>query len=331
MFIKWYRITQINLINMINSFDDYLNNCKSCNLHPKMESIYEKFPNDITNFENTIFYGPSGSGKYTQVLRSICKYSKSELKYEKKMQLQIASGKNSFSIKISDIHYEVDMSLLGCNSKNVWHDIYSQIVDVIKTKKQKYGIIICIDFERTQLDLLDIFYNYMQNNKFGNNYFIKFVLITTSVCFIPSNILNCCQLISVPKPSKITLKKCGISTCAYEITSLNLKNALFNTEKLNTIDNNICNKLISEITNKKRSLSQIREHLYSLLTYNLDIHKCVWYISESLVRDGYIKESDISILYLDLFSFLQLYNNNYRPIYHLESFALKLIRIVDNE
>ena len=49
-----------------------------------MEKIFQKFPNKLNQLKNIIFFGPSGTGKYTQMLKSIKKYSPTELKYEKK-------------------------------------------------------------------------------------------------------------------------------------------------------------------------------------------------------------------------------------------------------
>ena len=92
-------------------------------------------PSSIHSLKNLIYYGPSGVGKYTQMLKLLKKYSPSELKYEKK--ITVVYNKEQFFFKISDIHYEVDMSLLGCNSKLLWHDIYQQIVDSISAKPNK--------------------------------------------------------------------------------------------------------------------------------------------------------------------------------------------------
>ena len=123
-------------------FEEYIVSNQKINLHPKLESVFLKnFPESIQQLKNVIFYGPSGVGKYTQVLRSIKKYSPSELKYEKK--LSIVFNKQVYYFKISDIHYEIDMSILGCNSKLLWHDIYQQIIDIISAKPEKNGIIVC--------------------------------------------------------------------------------------------------------------------------------------------------------------------------------------------
>jgi hypothetical protein len=119
-------------------FEEYVNENMKMNLHPKLNKIYDKFPETLYELKNLIFFGPKGTGKYTQMLKSIKKYSPSELKYEKK--ISITYNKQPFFFKISDIHFEIDMSLLGCNSKLLWHEIYQQIIDIISTKTEKMGM-----------------------------------------------------------------------------------------------------------------------------------------------------------------------------------------------
>jgi hypothetical protein len=125
-------------------FEEYITTNQNLNLHPKLDKVFKKFPNSIQDFKNIIFYGPSGIGKYTQMLKCIKRYSPSELKYEKKISINF--NKVQYFLKISDIHYEVDMSLLGCNSKLIWHEVYQQIIDIISAKIDKSGIIVCKNF-----------------------------------------------------------------------------------------------------------------------------------------------------------------------------------------
>ena len=170
-------------------FDEYNTAIQEYNLHPKLTKVFSKFPSSIEKLGNLIYYGPSGVGKYSQMLRSIQKYSPSHLKYEKK--LSITYDKKQYFFKISDIHYEVDMSLLGCNSKLLWHDIYLQIVDIISAKTEKSGIIICKYFHEIHSELLENFYSYMQQNA-ASSIDLKFILISEHISFIPDSILNCC-------------------------------------------------------------------------------------------------------------------------------------------
>ena len=101
-------------------YDDYLARESESPLHPKLATLYKSFPDNIRDFNNIIFYGPKGVGKYTQMLKSIEKYSPSNLKYDKKI-IYAYNSKSTYILKISDIHFEVDMSLLGCNSKALWN------------------------------------------------------------------------------------------------------------------------------------------------------------------------------------------------------------------
>jgi hypothetical protein len=68
-------------------FEEYINENNRINLHPKLDKIYERFPKSIVDLKNVIFFGASGTGKYTQMLKFIKKYSPTELKYEKKISL----------------------------------------------------------------------------------------------------------------------------------------------------------------------------------------------------------------------------------------------------
>ena len=112
-------------------FEDYIKNNKNNSLHKNEIILY----NDIHKLDNLIIYGAPGIGKYTYTLSIIKNLSPSQLKYEKK--IVVSYNKTLYYFKISDIHYEVDMSLLGCNSKLLWHEIYNQIVDSILSKNEK--------------------------------------------------------------------------------------------------------------------------------------------------------------------------------------------------
>ena len=84
-----------------------------------------------------------------RALYNIKKYSPTELKYERKMNIVIGKGKGkNYNIKISDIHFEIDMSLLGCNAKALWNELYYHILDIISTRPKASGIIICKNFHK---------------------------------------------------------------------------------------------------------------------------------------------------------------------------------------
>jgi hypothetical protein len=310
-------------------FEEYINENNRENLHPKLDKVYVKFPPSINDLKNIIFFGPSGNGKYTQMLKSIKKYSPTELKYEKKISLTY--NKQQYLFKISDIHYEVDMSLLGCNSKLLWHDLYLQFVDIISAKTNKSGIIVCKYFHDIHAELLDNFYSYMQKN-ITLSVDLKFIILTEEISFIPDNILNCCEIINVARPSKTAYVKCINKKLFNNLKLENISNIKFlhlNNDELMTQHDLICNKLITHLLDINNiHFLKLREIIYDIFIYNLDITECVWYILSTFINQNKIKREHLSNILLKTYCFFQYYNNNYRPIYHVENYMLYLASII---
>lgn len=309
-------------------FKDYIKSSETVQLHPGLKELYEKtFPERLSSFKNVIFYGPPGVGKYTQMLTSIKRYSPSGLKYEKK--ITVTFNKSDYYFKLSDIHYEVDMSLLGCNSKMLWNDMYNQIIDIISIKHEKVGIILCKNFNEINSELLEVFYSYIQKHPFID---LKFIILTEDIGFIPDNIVKTCRVIRVPRPTKERYES---------VLSLNQETkhniVPINTSQITNIKNIevrpfseiLCNKIIESILNiEDLKFQDVRTKLYEIFIYNLNCTNCIWYIIEELVKKKRLKDRDMPDVFIKIYSFLQYYNNNYRPIYHLESIIFYLVKKV---
>jgi len=310
-------------------FEDYITENQRVNLHPKLNKIFENFPTKLIDLKNIIFYGPNGVGKYSQMLKSIKKYSPTDLKYEKK--ISVSYNKQQYFFKISDIHYEIDMSLLGCNSKLLWHEIYLQIIDIISAKSDKSGIFVCKNFHEIHSELLENFYSYMQNNT-ALLIDLKFVIITKELSFIPDNILNCCEVIHIGRPTMTNYVKCIKNKLPNNIeleNITNIKNLHFYNENLMTPYKIICNKIIDVIINiDTMNFLKFRDMIYDILIYNLDISECIWYILFVIIKKNILKQEHISGTLIKTYCFFQYYNNNYRPIYHLENYLLNLAKII---
>jgi len=336
-------------------FDDYLVSHDKHSLHPALQDVYKTFPPALSDLKNIIFYGPHGVGKYTQMLAAIRRYSPTELKYEKKISVNY--NKNTYFFKISDVHFEVDMSLLGCHSKLLWNEVYTQIVDIILAKAENCGIIVCKYFHEIHSELLDTFYSYMQTfNTPAVN--LKFIILTEELSFIPDNIMNCCQLIKVPRPSRTlysgcvhmerlregehsttTRSKTEVGATSTKLSKdINLSDIsnikILHTNSMQQImrpHEVICDKIIEQIMNMNDvNFLLLRDILYDMFIYSLDIVECVWYILGKLVGSGKINHDQLSDVLIKTYSFLQHYNNNYRPIYHLESYVCNLMQTVHN-
>jgi hypothetical protein len=158
-------------------------------------------------------------------------------------------------------------------------------------------------------------------------------LITEHLSFIPDSIINCCEIIQVPRPSKINYNKClknklQPSFKLEEISNIKNVNSIIN-ENLMQPYKIICNKIIDVIINiKNYQLLKMRELVYDMFIYNLNVDQCIWYIICTLVINGSISQENMSKMMIKTYTFFQYYNNNYRPIYHLENYILFLSSIV---
>ena len=319
------------------TFDDYLTEHNSIDFHPELtEKFHRKLPEIKEKMGHLMFCGPSGTGKYTQALKTVKKYSPSELKYEKKLFLN--SDKYNYAYKISDIHYEIDFALLGCNAKLIWHELFLQIVDIISMSNIKYGIILCKNFHTIHTELLPIFYSYMQ--QYNNSFLpfqIRYILISEQVSFIPNNVMNLVKTVNVKRPNDdIYYDYLKVPRDIDKSFVLNLKESkLLNLVKEDQevpdeIFDIICGEIKKKMDNfKKTTLSEFREQIYDILVYNLDFVEVLWEILSQYVQEDVIKSSDLEQIIEPIYGQIKQYNNNYRPIYHLENILLNIVKIKD--
>ena len=303
----------------INNIDEI----KKKPLH-KIDKIKNNMPKNINDMSNLIIYGPSGIGKYSQMLYLIQQYSDSLLKYQNKITIEF--NKENYYFKISDIHYEIDMNVLGCNSKSLWNTVFTNIVDIINTKDKKYGIIVCKNFHNINNELLNVFYSYLKYS----NITLKFILISEHISFINKNILNHFSIINLSRPSVYMYNKYYPNVTKENIDSINsITNLIYNNFSLMNTNIKITNELIEYINNYENlDFLELREKIYNLLTYNINIESSVYYILEYYINNKKINNNNITNIIIKTCIFFQYYNNNYRPIFHLENFILYLIKVI---
>lgn len=75
---------------------------------------------------------------------------------------------------------------------------------------------------------------------------------------------------------------------------------------------------------------EFRELIYDLLTYNIDITNSIQYILFKLLADTEIDQTKINNILDHLFISIKYYNNNYRPIYHIENILLYITATIHN-
>tara|TARA_B110000285_G_C15095256_1_gene601582 strand:+ start:173 stop:1180 length:1008 start_codon:yes stop_codon:yes gene_type:complete len=304
-------------------FQDYLKQKEKYNVHEPINTSIGPFIN------HTIIYGPCGSGKYSESLQLIQNYSKTNLKMEKKMEYQTEKG--TFFYKISDIHFEIDIDLLGCNAKQNLTDIFIQITEIVVLRPERKGIILCKNFDKIHIEIVNLFYNFLYYEKTCNipNIELKFVILTNTISFLPYNILNICDIICLHKPNSMEYTKLlEVNTentdrsdiSDYEFTNLKelyyYKKTPNHTDNFDTITTNIIQFILN--CNNKTDLCEFREILYDILTYNIDIEECFYFVLCHFIENKYLNSNRVSHIIQLLNNNMKYYNNNYRPIYHIE-------------
>lgn len=319
-------MTTHNIINT-NTFNETIHLNSKNNLHSELDDIITCLPNNINNLKNIILYGAPGIGKYTQALKIVSKYSPSYLNYEKKINLHI--NKINYNFKLSDIHIEIDIELLGCNAKSLWNEIINQLIYIALSKNNKKFIIICKNFQEIHYDLRENFYVYSQSHRNTPVKFI-FILLTTQLSIIPDDIKSMSLLLPIKRPNNKNYK----DTIHYKKNDIDFKQ-ISNIKELELYSkqshyyNNLIELLINDIENyKTMQFSIIRDHLYNLLVYNLNIHACFTQIIFSILKKYNLSDKKLYKFFTNLYVSLKLYNNNYRSIYHLELLIIQIVELI---
>jgi hypothetical protein len=248
----------------------------------------------------------------------------------------------SYTYAMSDVHYEVDMALLGCNSKMMWSEIFLQITDMVSVKPEKRGVIVCKNFHMIHNELLDVFYSYMQKRR-APLAGVSFMLLTEHLGFVPDDIADSSYVVSVPRPSRERMEEMCVRNLARnekEVRArvarimcelepehiVNLKEiyAFASMESASEIPKDVFNIVCDNIINLMRgahslALPAFRDAVYDILVYNLDVSECVWYVLCYFVRSGQLASArKMTEITRSFAPFLKYRNNNYREIFHLE-------------
>ena len=243
---------------------------------------------------NIIVYGNNVLNNYVFTLMNLKPLSKSKLKYSRRVAISYKGEDILFNI--SDIHFEVDFEILGVNQYNIFLTLFQHIKENIISDKELFYIV-CLNFQDIKLELMKIFYSFMNENN------IRIIILTNEITFICDKIFQ----------------------------SSFIKKIKGEHSHINKSKENLIATITKIIVQDKISLFQLREQLYTFLTLNYRIHDCFSTIIFKLIEIKYIQEDNIHLVLKTYNKFTEKYNNNYRPIYHLESFILFLINLKNKQ
>tara|TARA_Y100000816_G_C25872925_1_gene455601 strand:+ start:59 stop:616 length:558 start_codon:yes stop_codon:yes gene_type:complete len=174
---------------------------------------------------------------------------------------------------------------------------------------------------------------------------IFFILHTEDIGFLPRQIIELSNIVRVAKPLKkyieniekentkeknknlLNLIKSNKSSRKKPLTNnyVNLKNIQNNCDI--DVYNVFIERYINIINDSSNNIQEIRDLIYDVLTFNINIIKFTYYLLNKLENNKIIEmNQDILINIFDLFS---LYEKHYRPVFHLEKFLVKLLIIIN--
>ena len=365
-----------------SKFDEYIARVDEFNFHPSLYQAEQQQHQEIiksgeqppsttppaeNNKNPLIFYGPCGCGKYSQMLYWIAPYSPSRLKHQYRMS--VTYNKQIYCYLFSDVHFEIDMALLGCNAKQMWHEIYLQIIDIVSARVSVSAcprqFVVLKNFHEIHSELLEVFYNYMQQQPASisaantASKCIQYVFLTEHLSFIPNQITSFARVIPVRRPTpecfnllpKMTsnqrqsqeqkaeqknMEDLPSPTCITNLKECALLRRL--TPSAYPVDafNVVCDSIISFIVQQsvQSNYSEFREALYDILIYNINVGECIWYILQHVVflqqqqQQPRHQQKQTSIVIAATFEFFKYYNNNYRPIFHLEKVVCLICKVM---
>jgi len=246
---------------------------------------------EIPDTKHLIVYGNNNINNYCYTLNVLKNKSQTQLKYSRR--IAIHHNTDDILFNISDVHIEVDFDLLGVSEYNIFLELFRHVKDNVAINKKGFYIV-CLNFQSIKQELLSIFYTFLDEDS------INFILLTTKVSFIYDEILK-----------QTMIKKINGNS---SIESPNM-------------EKNVAVLASFIMKDKKKSFFDLREIIYKFLVLNLDIHDGLHQLLAILIEEEYITLSEINKVLKEYTSFMSKYNNNYRPIYHIESYIVFLINL----
>lgn len=303
-------------------------------VHSYINRIFKEYQIKLLNDKHYhfIFHGPCGIGKYSQVLLFLSMLSPTKLEYEKKIIIHKQKNQDII-LKVSDIHIEIDLSTLGCNAKQLWNEIYNHIQDLTQYKTSTIRYVVCKNLHKIHPELLDVIYYYIQNQL---HYSLKFILISECISFLPEYMLNVFEILSFRRPSIVSYKQ----HTHFDHKHTDLKDIetllkfpledkkIYIKEYYHGISKELLQYIIKPDSSK---IYELRDHIYKMLIYNVNIHHCLFYILENLIYLDKIDNNNIIEIVNKLVSFYKTYYNNYRSIFHIESVIIQILLIVNRK
>lgn len=330
-------------------FDEYLRVAALAPWHPELKcAVFARAPATLAECPHLLFHGVAGAGKYTQALVFLERYSPSRLSVVKKMVVPISgsgddgwgcggsrggsSGGGSaeeMQVRRSDVHFEVDLSLLGCNTKTLWPILHAHMLETVASGVVGGGsgvaVVLCKKFHELPRECMAGFSHYLRDNHMdvgGSSAALPtrlvFMLLSEEVSFLPAELLDMCVRVPIALPTSVA----GAMTTAYG-------NAVLHAKCADTWAAYAGQLRASSPTSilQPDQWQTVRESLYAPIVYNGNVGECVYQTLVRMAAAKAGKEDEDENWKRWIAAALELHiglNRNTRPIFHLERWLLQM-------
>ena len=296
---------------------------------------------------NTIVYGPNGSGKKSIVNYLLNKYFNQDDQIFNLKKIVYTIGENQLYIYKSPYHYEIDSNDNNFNDKKITSDFINEIAKTINISSSLYKVIVIKNSENLSYNAQIVINKLL--HLYTNS--CRIIFITHNLSKLIGKLRSQCLLLSIKKPTINNIKrildniivneKIKISNCNLDQivnnSNNNILSAIFSLQRYD-LSNSISVTYIDEFLNefieflfnfKLSKLSLVRENLYLLLLYDININQLFKKIIMKLENDNYPLKKKYNIIRgISYYSYMSI--KGYRQIYHYETIIYYIINILKN-
>lgn len=307
---------------------------------------------------NYLVYGGLSHENYAVACEIISEHSPSRAKCIRSLRVQFQ--KKEVLIPMGDTHFEVDVHALGTSAKYLWTHIIQQIQDIVVLRDSHVAFVVCKNFHCISNEMLELFTSNVRETSYTTRHRstrIYYIVLVQNVSFFPRPFLARFYKHRSPMDQFRRLALRGGCANASEGTM----DPEWLRERRNAETNRIRaylgpQPLESKVYELHRSSetykmaiyedlrqclyhyrtsnsNRLRNALYDVSIYGWDMYEVMWRLIRSLADNFETADDDksaavISDLLLESNNICEQYNLNYRPILHVERFALKFAQVV---
>lgn len=180
-------------------------------------------PSVLAAIPHLLIHSPPHQAKdaYRECMQFLQTYSSMQLTNPasfKKLHVPFEKKKMSLQLRKSDVHVEIDFSVLSCNSKLVWNTLYTFLSRL--TNRGNALVVLCHACEHIQPSFLPMLYYYLQDNhalpRTALRRRLTFFFFTSNAAVFPPSIRHCCVPVSfsipIASPSALPSSSTSAST-----------------------------------------------------------------------------------------------------------------------